>query len=196
MTESACFCDKRKAIESPVEFILLYHRDEIHKPTNSGRLIADLFPQHTQAFLWHRTEPEQALLDLLDARQHSISLLFPNTNTAQQQGRTPRLIADIQDPTQQPHTFVLLDGTWKQASKMFHQSLWLHKIPHFEIQQAAQRSFLVRHAKHEKQFATAEITAMLLHNLGYEDQSLRLLNYYQVFNQACLRSRKRGNENE
>lgn len=194
MAESACFCEKRKVIESPIEFILLYHRDEIHKPTNSGRLIADLFPQHTTAFLWHRTEPDPALLNLLEERKQRLSILFPNTPTAQQQERQLRAQEDIATAGHQPHTFILLDGTWKQASKMFHQSLWLHKVPHFEIQQAAQRSFLVRHAKHDMQFATAEVTAMLLHSLGHEEPSQQLLSYYHSFNQACLNSRKRGND--
>jgi len=197
MAKFACFCDHRQAQNSALQFILLYHRDEIHKPTNSGRLIADLFPNQTQAFMWSRTEPEPALLNLLDERKESCTILFPNTETAQQQERTVRNQLELvrtEEKTDKPHTFVILDGTWKQASKMFHQSEWLKHIPHFEINQAAQRSFLVRHSKHDMQFATAEVTAMLLDSLGYTQQSENLLSYYQAFNQACLNSRKRGNE--
>jgi DTW domain-containing protein YfiP len=34
------------------------------KPSNTGRLIADILPD-TEAFQWSRTEPPQALLDLV-----------------------------------------------------------------------------------------------------------------------------------
>ncbi|WP_231908889.1 hypothetical protein [Marinomonas sp. TW1] len=44
------------------------------------------------------------------------------------------------------------------------------------------------------QYATAEVTAMLLDSLGLKNHSEHLLQYYQAFNQACLTSRKRGNE--
>lgn len=193
MAEFACFCRLRKNLVSPIEFILLFHRDEIHKPTNSGRLIADLFPNDTQAYLWSRTEPHKSLLDYINSRQGNCTILFPNTETAQAQNRQQRMAAPPNNKGNEKHTFIILDGTWKQASKMFHQSEWLKDIPHFEINSEAQRSFLVRHSSHQMQFATAEVTAMLLETLGYPEQSQELLSYYQAFNKHCLISRKRGN---
>lgn len=193
MAEFACFCDRRESQTSPIEFILLFHRDEIHKPTNSGRLIADLFPNDTQAYIWSRTEPQQTLLDHIERKRGNCTILFPNTETAKAQNRKPRKTTPSNDRGDEKHTFIILDGTWKQASKMFHQSEWLRDIPHFEINTEVQRSFLVRHSSHQIQFATAEVTAMLLDTLGHDEHSQRLLNYYQVFNEHCLISRKRGN---
>lgn len=193
MAEFACFCHHKQQRVSPINFILLFHRDEIYKPTNSGRLIADSFPENTQAFVWSRTAPSAELIHCLSAETGHCTVLFPNTPAAQLQGRPHRpTIPDTQDPTQK-HTFIILDGTWKQASKMFHQSHWLKHIPHYEITNEAQRSFLVRHAQHKMQFATAEVTALLFDALGYQCHSKQLLNYYQTFNKHCLMSRKRNN---
>ena len=192
MAEFSCFCHLRVNQSSPIEFILLFHRDEIHKPTNSGRLIADLFPNDTQAYLWSRTEPSATLLNQLKNRQGHCTLLFPNTQTAQIQKRQQRSLVPQTNKTDVKHTFIILDGTWKQASKMFHQSEWLKDIPHLEISSEAKRSFLVRHSSHQIQFATAEVTAMLLDTLGHNDHSQLLLNYYQSFNTHCLASRKRS----
>lgn len=192
MAEFACFCHLRATTNAPIEFILLFHRDEIHKPTNSGRLIADLFPHDTHAYLWSRTEPSTALLDHLKKKQGNCTLLFPNTQTAQTQQRPLRITPPNTNQQDKKHTFIILDGTWKQASKMFHQSQWLKDIPHFEINSEAQRSFLVRHSSHDMQFATAEVTALLLDSLGHQEQGRLLLNYYQAFNERCLTSRKRG----
>ena len=201
MAEFACCCSARKAAKASINFILLFHRDEIFKPTNSGRLIADLYPDNTLAYLWDRTQPDDQLKTLLEQRKGHCTLLFPNTTTAQQQGRTlrelplplPNTNTNTNTNTNDAHTFIVLDGTWKQASKMFHQSEWLKDIPHFEINSQAQRSFLVRHSSHDMQFATAEVVALLLDSLGYEAQGKHLLSYYQHFNQHCLASRKRGN---
>lgn len=190
MSKDACFCHLRKVSRSPIEFILLFHRDEIHKPTNSGRLIADLFPQDTKAYIWSRTEPSASLLKHLQQIQENCTILFPNTEIAKSRGRKLRTNLPSES-AEQKHTFIILDGTWKQASKMFHQSEWLKHIPHFEISSEAKRSFLVRHSSHNMQFATAEVSAMLLDTLGHLEQSQRLLHYYQAFNQRCLNSRRR-----
>ncbi|MBJ7555114.1 tRNA-uridine aminocarboxypropyltransferase [Marinomonas spartinae] len=194
MAEFACFCQHRKTSDAPFQFILLFHRDEIHKPTNSGRLIADLYPNDTQAFLWHRTQPPAALLKQLKAIQGHCSILFPNTPTAQSQNRPPQPLPLPTPEEGSKHTFIVLDGTWKQASKMFHQSEWLKAIPHLEINSEAQRSFLVRHSSHRMQFATAEVVALLMDSLGYQQEAAKLLTYNNVFNTHCLNSRKRSNE--
>ncbi len=34
---------------------------EVMKPSNTGKLIADVFTRYTFAFLWSRTEPEKSL---------------------------------------------------------------------------------------------------------------------------------------
>ena len=44
-------------------FCLLMFDTEPMKPSNTGRLIADILPD-TTAFQWSRTEPSQDLLDL------------------------------------------------------------------------------------------------------------------------------------
>lgn len=191
MAQTACFCHARNPQPLPIELILLYHRDEIHKPTNSGRLIADLFPEQTHAFLWSRKEPDSALIELLQEKDRQIILLFPdkeNKNT--QYNATENIDNDITKKV----TLILLDATWKQASKMFHLSQWLREFPCMSINVEKQKAFLVRHAKHDMQFATAEVTAMALNVLGYDKQADALMSYNATFNQHCLMSRKRSGQ--
>ncbi|TDO99779.1 tRNA-uridine aminocarboxypropyltransferase [Marinomonas balearica] len=194
MAENACFCLERKATTSPINFILLYHRDEIFKPTNSGRLIADLFPEQTQAYLWSRTEPDIKLLDHISNLQGKVTILYPET----ERRTLNKTIIESEKASfferRAEHTFIVLDGTWKQASKMLHQSRWLDSIPTLAINEASQRTFLVRHSGHDMQFATAEVVSMLLSQLELTEQSDQLLHYYQTFNRQCLKSRKRGND--
>jgi Uncharacterized conserved protein len=194
MAENACFCDERRPTTSPVDFILLYHRDEIFKPTNSGRLIADLFPEQTKAYLWSRTEPDKALLKRLSDLNGKVTILYPETARRISENSIIESEKSAFLERSQQHTFIILDGTWKQASKMLHQSRWLDSIPTLGMSEAQQRTFLVRHSGHEMQFATAEVVSMLLAQLALPVESDQLLSYYQMFNRRCLKSRKRGND--
>lgn len=77
LAKTACICPWRPTRASGCEFVLLMHRDEVLKPTNSGRLIADVFPAHTHAFCWSRTEPDVELLRLLNDPARLCLLVFP-----------------------------------------------------------------------------------------------------------------------
>ena len=190
MATFACFCEKRVTQTSAIHITLLYHYTEIHKPTNSGRLIADLFPEQTQAFLWSRVSPEPTLLARLsDLKQQSI-ILYPETD---RRLASHQHLTHLPNPSPEaPLHVIVLDATWRLASKMLHQSRWLDDIPTFAISDAAQRSFKVRHAKHDNQFATAEVMAMLLAQAGEHQPSEALANYYQAFNEHSVISRKRN----
>ena len=49
-----CMCPFRRQLNTRASFLLLMYDDEVLKPSNSGRLIADLVPD-TYAYLWSRT---------------------------------------------------------------------------------------------------------------------------------------------
>ncbi|MBJ7552494.1 tRNA-uridine aminocarboxypropyltransferase [Marinomonas ostreistagni] len=187
MSELACFCSERKAMTSPITFTLLYHNTEIHKPTNSGRLLADLFPDQTKAYLWSRTEPEPALLERLNAFKDRTAILYPETEKRKISGNY--LIADKAGDNL--NHIILLDATWRLASKMLHQSRWLDEIPTYSISSDAIRSFKTRHAKHDHQFATAEVAAMCLESLNAKKEADALTKYYNIFNERSMSSRRR-----
>lgn len=189
MAQTACFCDARKAMSVELDFVLLYHRDEIHKPTNSGRLIADLFPDHTHAFLWSRKEPDADLRRLIEDKERQVIILFPDN---EKKNHAFKIDNDPAPFTDKKITLILLDSTWKQASKMFHLSHWLRDFPCLSINIEKQKAFLVRHAKHDMQFATAEVTAMAMNALGFDKEASHLMQYNRIFNQHCLKSRKRS----
>lgn len=57
-------------------FLLLMYDDEILKPSNTGRLIADIIPD-TFAFIWSRTDPNREMLALLKDPQWFPIVIFP-----------------------------------------------------------------------------------------------------------------------
>lgn len=175
----ACICAWLPNKTSRAEFILLMHRDEILKPTNTGRLIADCFPEQTHAFAWHRTEPPQALLDLLADSHYQHYIVFPESSAS-----TARIARDIvSEPSKtKPARFILLDGTWKQGGRMFHLSAWLEGIPCISLPDEVVRRYAVRKSEHEHYLSTAEAAALCLMANQEPEAAELLIDYFDLFN--------------
>lgn len=185
LAQNHCICAQRTVGQAELDVILLLHRDEVFKPTNTGRLIADVLPANTYAFAWSRTEPCAALLGLLNAPERHCLLVFP---PAEGDGRaqlapTPRLAA-----AEKRLTLVLLDGTWRQAARMARKSAYLANLPLVAVPPLATR-YSVRKAVREGQMSTAEAALQLLAALGQARAYAPLAQYVDAFNHQAAAAR-------
>lgn len=183
----ACICNWQPRLDSRVEFVLLLHRVEIFKPTNTGRLIADLLPAKTRAFCWSRSEPDPALIDLLNDKTRQCFIVFPaDTSGAKNKSRPVFTEILVNDKIK---TFILLDATWKQSGRMFHLSRWLDATPCISLPQGAIRGYAVRKSHQDDYLSTAEAAALCLQLAGEYSNSQTLLDYFQLFNAHYLATR-------
>ena len=86
------------------------------KPSNTGRLIADILPD-TQAFLWSRTEIDPALLAAINDPARQPYVVFPASYADAERPVFSQLPAGGKPPL-----FIMLDGTWAEARKMFRKA--------------------------------------------------------------------------
>lgn len=187
LADFACLCAWRPSLSSQCEFILLMHRNEVFKPTNTGRLIADLFPEQTHVFCWSRTAPEEKLLTLLQDKNRDFFIVFPLS--AAVTGSSPReVVADITGNSR-IKTFILLDGTWKQSGRMFHLSRWLENFPCVSLPEKILRGYAVRKSHQEHYLSTTEAAALCLEMVAENKNSEALLDYFQLFNEHYLATR-------
>jgi DTW domain-containing protein len=84
---------------------------------------------------------------------------------------------------------VLLDGTWKQARKMFKTSRWLHRFPLMTLVDPQQGCYAVRQAPVAGQLSTAEATVAVLQQCGRTEAAQLLGDYFGVFNQHYVAAR-------
>jgi DTW domain-containing protein YfiP len=183
----ACICPWRPELSAGCEFVLLMHRDEVFKPTNTGRLIADVLPRQTHVFCWSRTEPAPELLALLaDSRRHCV-IVFPAD--ANETGSKPRVLVREFPGDGKIITFILLDGTWKQSGRMFHLSRWLETIPCVLLPEALVRGYAVRKSHQEHYLSTAEAAGLCLEMAGEPRVANALQDYFQLFNMHYLGTR-------
>ncbi|TLU67638.1 DTW domain-containing protein [Thalassotalea litorea] len=194
-----CICSLLKPQSANASFALLMYDDEVLKPSNTGRLIADILPD-TKAFLWHRTEVADELLLLLKSAEYQPFLVFPEEYAVEKQP-----VLDIQKFSKTSvnpncHSsrplFILLDATWRQARKMYRKSPYLHQIPMLSVPAELMRPHVmpqhgcaseilsryhVRTAQKEQQLATAEVAARILQLSGNHRAGDVLNLWFDVF---------------
>ncbi len=153
---------------------------EVMKPSNTGKLIADILPD-TLAFLWSRTEPEQALIDAINTPNRQAYVVFPESYASSE-----RIVYNQLPTNSKPPLFILLDGTWSEARKMFRKSPYLDSLPIFSLNEASKCEYLLRQAAREDQHCTAEVAASILENVGDTQASQQLFSHFSYFRQQYL----------
>ncbi len=183
----ACICPWRPTFNTQSEFILLMHRDEVLKPTNTGRLIADVLPAHTHVFCWSRTDPDHGLLALLSDPVRRCMIVFPDEASGAT-AKARELISKF-PLDNRINTFILLDGTWKQSGRMFHLSRWLDGIPCVVLPDSDGRGYTVRKSHQDNYLSTAEAAVLCLQLADEKVAADALLDYFQLFNLHYLATR-------
>lgn len=178
-----CICVCTPTIHTPAQFWLLIHPDECLKPTNTARLIGASISQ-TRFFPWYRTAPPTGLITLLGERQFMPYLLVPQGDTT----LFERLRERPWLPDRVP-AFVLLDGTWSQATKMLHRSPYLQGIPRMAIQPRAPSTYRLRCQRYAQHLSTVEVAITLLEQLEETTASSVLHAYFRVFAERSLAAR-------
>jgi len=178
-----CICACTPTIHTPAQFWLLIHPEEYRKSTNTARLIGASIP-HTRFFSWYRTTPPAGLIALLGDRRFMPYVLVPQGDAT----LFERLRERPWLPGRVP-AFVLLDGTWSQATKMLHRSPYLQGLPRIAIQPRAPSIYRLRCQRCAQHLSTVEVAIALLEQLEEDTASSILQAYFRVFAERCMAAR-------
>ena len=192
LVPSHCICALRRAVPARAGVCLLMADIEPLKPSNTGWLVADVVAD-TFAFGWARTEVDPALLHLLLDPQWQPYLVFPDEFVA-----ADRVVAallpdapNVSDgcPGKRP-LFVLLDGTWPEARKMFRRSPYLDHLPVLSLQSEQLSSYRLRRSQRDDYFCTSEVAALCLELAGDALAASTLEAYLAVFTDHYLKAKQ------
>lgn len=225
LAKTYCICaiaPQQSNVNTKAAFLLLMYDTEVLKPSNTGKLIADLIPD-TYAFLWSRTNPDDALLAIINDEQWQPYVVFPKEYAGdERQVQTQNVVCD---QGKRP-LFIMLDGSWREAKKMFRKSPYLDQFPMLSFDPKAflqaqlaldntasdakdiqvdefsplgdDSRYTVRKTALAHQFSTAEVAARVLEMFG-EKRNAQLLDlWFDVFNyqyQKSVCQRNKGNVN-
>lgn len=189
LVQSHCLCAFRPLVVTRAGVCLLMADIEPLKPSNTGWLIADVVPD-TFAFGWARTETDPALLAVLSDPQWQPYVVFPG------QYATPERVVHTvcaPDPTRgetaQRPLFILLDGTWSEARKMFGKSPYLNSLPVLSLEPDQISQYKLRRSCRNDHFCTSEVAALCMRLAGEHAAEQTLDAYLAVFTHHYLRAR-------
>ncbi len=189
LSESLCICDNlATADDCQAAVCLLMYHNESFKPSNTGRLIADVVPQNF-AFRWDRTEPDPAFLALINDERYAPFVVFPEDELT-----AHRVVADLKAHIQSEKRtplFIFLDGTWREAKKMMRKSPYLDALPVVSITPERLSEYRLRVAPHAHQLATAEVASLVLAQAGEDSASDKLNAHFADFRAAYIEGKRR-----
>jgi len=169
-----CICFAKPTACATSAFLFLMYTGECFKPSNTGRLIADVAADN-HAYVWDRTAPDPNLLALLTNPRYQPVVIFPTQYAAPERCIT-RIEANDKIPL-----FILLDGTWREAKKMFSKSPYLDQFPVLGIQPEQASSYQLREAAHLHQLCTAEVAIEVLKIAKDKAAAAALTDYFHTF---------------
>ena len=184
LSEHLCICDGVQSAQCDIAVCLLMYHNESFKPSNTGRLIADIVPDN-YAFRWDRTEPDPALLELLTNTSYQPIVIFPEDNMPKE-----RVISSVSRVSGKKPLFIFLDGTWREAKKMIRKSPYLDGFPILSISPEKVSEYYLRVAAFEHQLGTAEVAIMVLEMAEERDAAKKLERHFVDFRNAYLKGKR------
>lgn len=185
---SHCMCDLRPVLSTATTraaVCLIMAEFESLKPSNTGWLVADVVPD-TTAFAWSRIAIDPALPALLADSQWQPYVVFPGEFVAAPE----RVVTELRPPDGRRPLFVLLDGTWAEARKIFRKSPYLNRFPVLSLRPEQLSRYRLRRSSHEHHFCTSEVASLCLALAGDQQAAQTLEAYLDVFSGRYLRARQ------
>jgi DTW domain-containing protein len=150
MHGSLCVCALIPRLETRTRVVVVIHRFEYRKPTNTGRLAIECLP-NSEILVRGREGPPSPPLFLAATAQPV--LLFPHKDAIP----IARFAA-----SPRPVTLVVPDGTWRQASKVRRRLPGLEDVPCVTVPIGEPSTYRLRTEAHEHGLATIEAIARAL----------------------------------
>jgi DTW domain-containing protein len=186
-----CLCSLRPSLYTRAGVCLLMGDIEALKPSNTGWLVADLV-QDTFAFEWTRTSADPALLALLLDPQWLPMVVYPGefVESARVVREVPSAALASHEASAKRPLFILLDGTWAEAGKMFRKSPYLASLPVLSLQSNQLSRYRLRRSTRGDHFCTAEVAALCLALAGEAHAAQTLDAYLDVFSHHYLQAKQ------
>ena len=153
MHGSLCVCSLLPRIETRTRVVLVIHRYEARKPTNTGQLAASSLTNSEVVVRGHESKPSEAIA-IPDGAQPLF--LFPHEDAVP--------IARFAE-SGRPATLIVPDGTWRQASKVRSRVPGMRGVPCVSLPHDAPSFYRLRAEAHPTGLATIEAIARALYVL-------------------------------
>lgn len=177
-----CICDRTVKIETEAKIWILSSEKEFYKPSNTARLLKLANSNSTEIFLWERIKKPEKLIENINDERYQPFLLFPVEDDESKNRKVT-----YKKPSKIP-AFILIDGTWKEARRIYRKSDYLKDLPIISLQPSYKSQFDIRRGGGDGNLCTIEAVIEVLKINGEVENSDTIKAFYDLF----LRSYKAG----
>jgi DTW domain-containing protein YfiP len=149
-----------------MKFTLLTHFKEFDKRSNTGRVVLDILGSDAEQLRWDRMNPPASLLEEIETG--GVALVYPGTS-------------DGNDNLTGITRFILIDGTWHEARKMYQRSPYLIKMRRVGLTPTGMSRYNLRKNQKEACLCTAECVIEILRGIGDDEVADRLEEGFLAF---------------
>lgn len=150
-----CICNKVTQINTNAQIWILSSQKEVTRATNTARLIKLMNRESTEIFIWERTVEPKQLLQLLEGGEYDVYLLFPADEENKHREK-------VFEKTNKKPAFIIIDGTWQEARKIFNRSPYLKELPLLTLNIDSESEFTLRRGIPEGGICTIEAAIKVL----------------------------------
>jgi len=170
-----CICSKASKIKTEAVIWILSTEKEFYRPSNTARLLKLANPDSTEIFLWKREKVNEKLKEYLNSAEYEAYLLFPVEDKE-------NMITDVvHHNTEKTKAFIIIDGTWKEARKIFRKSSYLRALPMISLEPNFKSQYDLRRGAEEGNLCTIEAAIEILRLKGEVENSQELKEFYNLF---------------
>ncbi|MGF1755039.1 DTW domain-containing protein [Vibrio makurazakiensis] len=183
-----CICEYQPDIDTNVAAMLIVSDNEVLKPSNTGRLIVDTIKE-SYVYQWNRTEPSSEMLDILNDERYQPVVVFPEDYTDDKS----RVITDLSTTRDLNKTllFIFLDGSWREARKIFRRSEYLQNLPVLSIEPDSVSQYMMRKSDNDQHLSTAEVASLVLKQAHEVEAGEVLQLWFETFRESYMLSKTR-----
>ncbi len=192
VSQQHCLCELQPSIESNIACMLIVSENEVFKPSNTGRLIADTI-EETYVYQWNRTEPSEEMLALLKSDDYQPVIVFPADYVDEPERLMDTLNPEILqvEESNKKWLLIFIDGSWREARKIFRRSDYLQSLPVLSIKPESLSEYIMRRSDNEQHLSTAEVATVVLQQAGEFKASEGLQFWFEAFRETFMLTKTR-----
>jgi DTW domain-containing protein YfiP len=150
-----------------MKFTLLTHGNELEKRSNTGRVVLDVLGSAAEQIRWDRMTPPAGLVAEIAAG--GVALIYP--------GAADDAVVDWTAIKQ----FILIDGTWNEARKIYQRSPYLRQVRRICLKPGGESLYNLRKNQKNACLCTAECVIEVLLGTGQVAAAERLRESFLAF---------------
>jgi DTW domain-containing protein YfiP len=177
MQHGSCLCASIPRVETRTRVVLLLHRVEDRKTTNTGRLAVACLPNSEVILRGEEGKPTPPFVATPGTQP---LVLFPHADAVP-------LERDV--ATGLPVTLLVPDGTWRQAAKVRNRVAGLASVPCVSLPRGEASAYRLRSGVHDGGLSTMEAIARALGVLEGPHVERALLDLFRTMVARSLRAR-------